>query len=402
MDFKAKLLSALSGDPLARAHALLQQGDKAKAAEAFAKAGDLKRAASLAAECGHQKAAVAYALQAVLGRVPRDMVDSTPEQAGELLASSGHFQDALPLFELAQAWKPAAEAAAKLQQPERAARHYERARAWDLAALYYEKGNRVQDALRCLERESHRLKTEGRNRREPRVEENIRRVDQRRAELLDKQGRKDEALGVLKAGAPSLKAARILEQTGKMGEAIDAYIAVGDRHEAQRLMRQLRPGSPEAAHATIKLVPLLVDEGKLDEARTRLNALPPETDPGGSTAVERCYWAARIAERQQNPQEALLNYQKVVAIRKDYKDAAKRLGQLRDQAQTQLHQRAMTTPQSAATVLAGASPAPTVDVRPGAAAALRPLPRNQARRAQPQVPPALHRRRPSARGRPRR
>jgi hypothetical protein len=47
-------------------------------------------------------------------------------------------------------------------------------------------------------------------------------------------------------------------------------------------MRQMRPGSPEAAHATMKLVPLLVDEGKLDEARTRLNSLPPETDPAAA------------------------------------------------------------------------------------------------------------------------
>jgi tetratricopeptide (TPR) repeat protein len=459
--FTPKFLSNLTSTPEQRAEAFLKAGDKAKAAEAYAKAGMHPQAAKLFAETGNSKRAVETTLVGVLGKVPDGYSDATPLQAGELLASSGHHKEAIVLFELGADWKQAAESAAKLQLHAKAARFYEKARLWKLAANYYRRGNQPADAARALEQESNRLKTEGRARREPGVEQAIAEVDQERAELLGKLGKSGEAATLLTNTMPTLKSGKLLEAAGRFEEAIQAYIAVGEKEDALRLLPKatamrpherakallacgrpqdaaalfaasgafkecaqaweaaavwpqagraweeareprlaaeayrkagrwpdagraflaagddaaageaflnardyqrageslLKAGKPfEAAtcflevqskddasralrqvpaasqiggKATMLLVPLLYDQGKYTDALQRLQMLPPATDPGGTTIVDQLYWQGRLLERLERTEEAVAAYQKLVAIKPGYKDAAERLGALR-------------------------------------------------------------------------
>lgn len=461
MAFTPKFLSNLTSSPAERAEAFLKAGDKAKAAEAYAKAGMHPQAAKLFAETGNARRAVETTLVGVLGKVPDGYSDATPLQAGELLASSSHHQEAIVLFELGADWKKAAESAAKLQWHARAARYYEKARLWKLAANYYRRGNQPADAARALEQESNRLKTEGRARRDPGVEQAIAEIDQERAELLGKLGKSGEAATLLSNTMPTLKSGKLLEASGRFEEAIQAYVAVGEKDDALRLLPKatgmrpheraktlfacgrpqeaaalfaasgafkecaqaweaaavwpqagraweeareprlaaeayrkagrwadagrnflaagdyasageafltgrdyqqageclLKAGKPfEAAtcflevqskddasralrqvpassqiggKATMLLVPLLYDQGKYTDALQRLQMLPPATDPGGTTIVDQLYWQARLLERLERTAEALAAYQKLVAIKPGYKDAAERLAGLR-------------------------------------------------------------------------
>src|SRR5260370_15411124 len=159
---KSKFISLLTRDHLQRAEHALREGDKTRAAELFARGGDFERAARLAFELRDERLAVECALLGALGEVPEGYADASAVQAGELLVLKGHHRQASGLFELAQAWRNAAEVALKLNQPGRAARHYERARAWPEAALYYERADLVPDAARALEQESKRLRQAGR------------------------------------------------------------------------------------------------------------------------------------------------------------------------------------------------------------------------------------------------
>ncbi len=459
--FTPKFLSNLTASPEERAEAFLRAGDKAKAAEAYAKAGKHPQAARLFAETGNARRAVEVTLVGVLGKVPDGYTDATPLQAGELLASSGHHQEAIVLFELGADWKKAAESAAKLQWHAKAARYYEKARLWKLAANYYRRGNQPADAARALEQESNRLKTEGRARRDPGVEQAIAEIDQERAELLGKLGKSGEAATLLSNTMPTLKSGKLLEAAGRFEEAIQAYVAVGEKEDALRLLPKatgmrpheraktllacgrpqeaaalfaasgafkecaqaweaaavwpqagraweeareprlaaeayrkgnrwadagraflaagdhasagqafltardyqqageclLKAGKPfEAAtcflevqakddasralrqvpaasqiggKATMLLVPLLYEQGKYSDALQRLQMLPPATDPGGTTIGDQLYWQGRLFERLERTAEALAAYQKLVAIKPGYKDAAERLASLR-------------------------------------------------------------------------
>ena len=234
---KGGLFSQLFGDPLEQAAAAEKEGRREDALRLYAKGGDFFQATRLAADLKDARAAVDFALRALFGRVPAGYEDVDASQAGELLAKAGKASEALSLFELAQAWPQAAEVALKLQQPGRAARYFERAKTYGQAALYYGRAGQTADALRSLELESNRLKQLLRGRHDPAAEEALRRVELERAGILSKQGKSAEAGDLLKGGgAATPKAARLLEQGGKVREAIDAYLAIGDKDQALRLL----------------------------------------------------------------------------------------------------------------------------------------------------------------------
>src|SRR3954467_3601089 len=97
----SKLISRLTRDHQKLAETYEREGNKRKAADAYAKAGDHQRAAALAAEVQDEPRLIRYSLLAFLGRLPPRTDDLDARQAGDLLASSGHFGAALPLFALA-------------------------------------------------------------------------------------------------------------------------------------------------------------------------------------------------------------------------------------------------------------------------------------------------------------
>jgi tetratricopeptide (TPR) repeat protein len=249
---KSKFISMLTRDPLQRAEQCLREGDKPKAAELFARGGDFERAAKLAIELGDERLAVECALRGALGETPDGYGGANALQAGELLVINGHHREAIGLFELAQAWRKAAESALKLHQPGRAARHYERARLWPDAALYYERAGLLNEAARVLELESKRLRQDNRHRQDGAAAEQLRGVEVRRVELLRKLGKAGEGADLLRDVQPTAQTVHLLEEAGKHQEAIEACLAIGDVPNAVRLLRKA-PGIDRRLAAQVYL-----------------------------------------------------------------------------------------------------------------------------------------------------
>lgn len=229
----SKLISRITRDHLKLAETYESEGNKRKAADAYAKAGDHQRAAALAAEIQDEPRLIRYSLLAHLGRLPPRADELDARQAGDLLASSGHFGAALPLFELAGDYRRAAAAALKLKDNARAARFYEKGRMWTEAAGYYEQAGLFEDALRVLEIEAKSL-PRGRSAPAARVQE----LGLKRAELLLQLGRSTAAVALLQQLPPSVRRAELLERSGRNTEAIEAYLGAGESDRALSLARK--------------------------------------------------------------------------------------------------------------------------------------------------------------------
>jgi hypothetical protein len=237
---KPKLLALLTRDHRALAEQHIAAGRKDKAALLFLRAGEFEQAARLAAELGDEPLAVEAALRATLGEVPDGYAAAGAQQAAELLVFKGHHAEAVELFELARAWRQAAEAALKLQQPARAARDYERARMWTEAALYYNRAGLAEDELRVLKLESDRLRDPKSARRQDAQASQqaaaLQRIELRRAELLRRLGKQAESASLLRDAAPTAQTGRLLEQAGQPEQAINAYLAADEIDQAVRLL----------------------------------------------------------------------------------------------------------------------------------------------------------------------
>lgn len=229
----SKLISRLTRDHQKLAETYESEGNKRKAADAYSKAGDHLRAAALAAEIQDEPRLIRYSLLAFLGRLPPRADDLDARQAGDLLASSGHFGAALPLFELAGDFRRAASAALKLKDSARAARFYEKGRMWTEAAAHYEEAGLFEDALRVLETEGKAL-PRSRAGLSTRAQE----LSLKRAEILIQLGRSTAAVSLLQQLPPSIRRAELLERSGRNTEAIEAYLGAGESDRALSLARK--------------------------------------------------------------------------------------------------------------------------------------------------------------------
>jgi tetratricopeptide (TPR) repeat protein len=271
---KSSFTSKLVRDPRQRAELYSREGRPQKAAEMYARAGDFRQAARLAIEAGDERLAVDCSLKAAFGvtaegqaALPRQLPQSgQPQPAGqdppalqdlqalpalpaaELLEAHGHHDEAIGLFELAHAYRRAAASALALGQSARAARLFERGRAFYDAAVEYENAELLDDALRLLELEAKRLGKDGRGRVDPHAattaatastqEQQLARVGLRRVEVLRKLGKEAEASALLRELRPTTQTVRLLEESGKYREAIEAALQMGDVETAVRLLHR--------------------------------------------------------------------------------------------------------------------------------------------------------------------
>ncbi len=232
----SKLFSFLSGDPLERAQQALREGKKDKAAELFVKAKDFTQAIRLYAELGNLEKAVETALIATLGHVPEGYAGAEPVQVGELLAVRGFYKEAIDLFELAGAYRQAAESALKLQQFPLAARLFEKGKSWGEAAVYFQRAKLYNDALRNLDQESKRLRQDPRTRADAGAQSKLREIDLKRAEILMNLGRGAEGAVLLRDVQATPKAAQMLEEAGKPLEAFQAYLQMRELPKAAQIV----------------------------------------------------------------------------------------------------------------------------------------------------------------------
>ena len=105
---------------------------------------------------------------------------------------------AILLFELGKDYRRAAACALQLRQTGRAAKLFERGRAWAEAAQAYEKAEQWRDALRVLEVESRVLEQEGSSRDRPVTLTRLQDVRLKRADLLLRLGKTTQALELLR------------------------------------------------------------------------------------------------------------------------------------------------------------------------------------------------------------
>jgi serine/threonine-protein kinase len=272
---KGGFFSQLFGDPLEQAAAAEKEGRREEALRLYAKGGDFRKAATIAAGLGRAQEAVNHTLFALFGKIPEGYEELDASQAGELLAKAGHREEALALFDLSQAWPQAADTALSLQQPGRAARYFERGKSYPQAALYYQRAGQIADAARVLELESNRLKQALRARPDRQAEEALRKVELERATILSRQGKSTEAGALIKGGAAAAtpRSARLLEQSGNVREAIEAFLEIGEQPEALRLLaqnptldRRFQAESYRRAGKKVEAGQLFVSAGAMREA----------------------------------------------------------------------------------------------------------------------------------------
>lgn len=241
---KSRLRAWINRDHTGLAQLAEKEGRLADAAGMYAKAGKMVKALELAARAGQRREAVRYSFQAVLGKDADVPAEAKPKQAGEMLKAAGQLKAALVMFELGGAFGSAAQVAARLKEDLRAAKHYERAKRWGMAATIYERMGRLRDAVRTLELEAKRLQARGSD-LNIEMGGKLHEVNSRRAQLLAKLGQEKEAGQVAAEQGPTKGAADLLERAGRNLEAFRAHIELRRFDDAYRVLRGIKGLDPQ-------------------------------------------------------------------------------------------------------------------------------------------------------------
>jgi tetratricopeptide (TPR) repeat protein/predicted Ser/Thr protein kinase len=335
---RSSFTSRLTRDPRQRAEIYSREGNKKKAAETYAQLGDFRQAARLAIEAGDERLAIDCSLKAAFGPggLPRSSLPTGPTgpsgpstaqpssppagtpailsavQAAELLDAHGHHDGAVGLFELARAYRRAAASALALGQSARAARLLERGRALLDAAIQYENAELLDDALRVLELESKRLGRDERGRPDAATQEQLARVELRRAEVLRKLGKEAEAAALLRGVRPTPHTVRLLAESGQYREAIEAALQMGDAEAAVRLLHRAPDIDRRLAAETYLRSGHAVEAGNLFAALGMHREAAEAYESGGDWAKAGSRWetaqeyerAAEAYSRARRPRDA--------------------------------------------------------------------------------------------------
>jgi tetratricopeptide (TPR) repeat protein len=347
---KSSFTSKLTRDPRQRAELYSREGRPQKAAEMYARAGDFRQAARLAIEAGDERLAVDCSLKAAFGvtaegqaALPQQLPQTpetpeTPETiksrpaaqsppalqalpalaAAELLEAHGRHDEAIGLFELAHAHRRAAASALALGQSARAARLFERGRAFYDAAVEYENAELLDDALRVLELEAKRLGKDGRGRVDPpaataasaataataAAQEQLARVGLRRVEVLRKLGKEAEASALLRELRPTTRTVRLLEESGKYREAIEAALQMGDAETAVRLLHRAPDIDRQLAAQIYLRTGHAIEAGNLFAALGMTREAAEAYESGGDWAKAGSRW--ETAQEHERAAEAYL------------------------------------------------------------------------------------------------
>lgn len=201
-----------------------------------------------------------------------------PGQAARALAAAGKLLEAAQCFEMAG-------------ELDLAARHFLAAREPARAAQVLRKEGRLSDAGRAYDQAGQPLEA---------------------AEMFAQAG------DHVSAGASYLKA-------GRAFEAANHFLRANEKGSAIQALEKVRDASVEYSKASLMLLPLLVETGRLDLAVDRLRRLRPGS---GVAEQERLYWEGRVLEGLGQHQNAQTAYQKLAGLQNQYRDVESRLGAL--------------------------------------------------------------------------
>ncbi len=289
---RAALLARL-GRSAEAADLLLVQGATSRAAELLEKSGEVERAVRSWVAAGQPERALPML----------DRATSLPaEERATIFRQCQRYAEAAALFAEAGQGADAAECWEAAGEHEQAGPLWEAAGEMERAGDAYSRGERWGDAARCFEA--------------------ARRYDTAADSYMKVPDEAAAARCYLAAGRP-LRAAKCFLAAKDRTAAVDAL---------QGMLQQIKADNPDFERGTLLLVPLLVEEGNFGGALHWLQMLPQDPTVTGAVAVERYYWEGRALEGEGRLQEAAQAYQRVVAMRRDHRDATRRLAAVRERA----------------------------------------------------------------------
>ena len=114
---------------------------------------------------------------------------------------------------------------------------------------------------------------------------------------------------------------------GRILEAGELFIEAGDDGSAREVFSALAEDSAEFGPASLRLIPLLVDDGAMEEAQRRWQLLQDRGDPISSS--DKLYIEGRILEATGEYRRAESLYRRILAEHHGFRDVAQRLREVR-------------------------------------------------------------------------
>jgi len=292
LDDRAQAVLEKGGCYGAAGEIALRNGRKERAAELFLEAKETERAATVMRSLGDQVGAAR-----VLAEYHRDQGDE--QQAAKFYEEAEEFVAAGDLHRLLENYQRAGECYERQGDRGQAAEMFRMAGDRERAADNYEQAGAFAEAAECWALVGD---------------------DQREAELLDRAGK-------------HLAAGEIHHRKGRDDEAITA-------------LQQVSQESPEFSAASALLGEIFRDRGMLNLALEKL------TTSIGDRPLERANLRAHFAlatvyEASEDADNAVAQYEKILAFDFNYEDVSERLGRMRELAEKQAAERQRASSESA-------------------------------------------------------
>ena len=301
LDQRLRLLDVQRSDLLQRigrhgeaARLLLAHGKPAKAAPIFEQAGELEEAVGAYLEARLEGEALR------LVESPGSSISA--ERRAEVLLNASRHVEAASIFEELEKYDAAAMAYEAAGDLPHAAALWEKSGAHARAAELFVRAERHYDAARCFATAGEHLQA---------------------------------AEAFARADAPR-NAADAYLNADRVIEAAEMYLEAEEIESAKAALADLEESHPSYAEASLILVPLLLEEGQLDEASRRYVSITEAVRQGRflDRSFEIYYCKARYLEAKGRYEGAENFYRKVMAEKIDYRDAAQRLEDIRDRLTT--------------------------------------------------------------------
>jgi tetratricopeptide (TPR) repeat protein len=292
---------------LRRAEVLRKLGREAEAAALLRGMRPTTQTVRLLEESGQHREAIEAALQMGDAEAAVRLLHRAPDidrrMAAEIYLRSGHAVEAGNLFAALGMTREAAEAYESGGDWAKAGSRWETAQEHERAAEAYNRARRPRDAGRCYA-------------------------------AVGKHPLAAAAYSL--AGDHAAAAEQYLKARQRVAAAT-ALLGAGNRAEAARVLMQVADNSPEREPATLQLVPLLLEDGRVDEALRRLRQLPAVRPQAlvSSTgralpARDRLYWMGRSYEQLGKLGEAESCYRELADPEIQHLDALARLVAVRE------------------------------------------------------------------------
>ncbi|MEO1368987.1 MAG: hypothetical protein AAFX50_17560, partial [Acidobacteriota bacterium] len=272
------------------ARLLVDHGQHDKAAAVYEKAGNLEDAVEAFLVAGLEDDALRLVESAGSG--------VSAERRAEVLLNASRHVEAASIFEELEKYDAAAMAYEAAGDIPHAAALWERSGATARAAELFARAERHYDAARCFATAGEHLL----------AAEHFALADAHR-----------------NAGDAYLSADRPLE-------AASSYLEAGEAESAKAPLADIAGDHPSYAEASLILVPLMLDEGLVEEAGQRYISITEAVKHGRflERSFEILYCKARYLEAKGRFEAAGNFYRKVMAQNINYRDAAQRYEDIRD------------------------------------------------------------------------